>query len=91
MQIEFDPDKEVRNRLRHGLGFGGAERIFAGFRIDDEDDREDYGEVRYVTLGRIGRQVVVCVWTPRGDRARIISLRKAEKDEREIYNLHRPG
>lgn len=43
-----------------------------------------------MTLGRIGRQVVVCVWTPGGDKARIISLRKADKDEREISNLYRP-
>jgi len=90
MEIEFDPDKEERNRLRHGLGFGGAQRIFHGFRIDAGDDREDYGETRYVTLGRIGRQVVVSVRTPRGNRAPIISLRKAEKDERETYSLHRP-
>ena len=72
------------------MGFGSAAAIFDNFRIDDEDDREDYGETRFVTLGRIGRQVVVCVWTPRGARARMISLRKADKDEREIYNLHRP-
>lgn len=90
MEIEFDPDKEARNRVRHQMGFGGAEAIFEGFRIDDEDDSEDYGETRFVTLGRMGKQVVVCVWTLRGDRARIISLRKAEKDEREIYNLYRP-
>jgi len=90
MEIEFDPDKEARNRARHKLGFAGAEAIFEGFRIDDEDDREDYGEPRFVTLGRIGSRVVVSVWTPRGDKARIISLRKANKDEREIYHLHRP-
>ena len=90
MEIEFDPDKEERNRLRHKMGFRGVEAIFDGFRIDDEDDREDYGERRFVTLGRMGRQIVVCVWTPRADRARIISLRKAEKDEREIYNFYRP-
>ena len=89
-EIEFDPDKEERNRLRHGLGFGNAEAIFKGFRIDDEDVREDYGETRFVTLGRSGRIIMVCVWTPRGEKARIISLRKAEKDEREIYNLYRP-
>lgn len=90
MEIEFDPDKEARNRGRHKMGFGGAEAIFDGFHIDDEDNREDYGETRFVTLGRIGKRVVVCVWTPRDDRARIISLRKAEKDEREIYNFYRP-
>jgi uncharacterized protein len=90
VEIEYDPDKERLNRLVHGIGFAGAAAIFDVFRIDDEDDREDYGEVRYVALGRIGRQVVVCVWTPRAGKARIISLRKAEKDEREIYNLFRP-
>jgi len=90
MEIEFDREKDERNRLRHGLNFRGASAIFDNFRIDDQDDREDYGETRFVTLGSIGRQVVVCVWTPRGDRARIISLRKAEKDEREIYNFYRP-
>lgn len=90
MEIEYDPAKEQLNRRNHGLGFERADALFDGFRIDDEDDREDYGETRYVSLGRIGRQVVVCVWTPRADKARIISLRKADKDEREIYNLHRP-
>jgi len=90
MEIEFDPEKEARNRTRHRIGFAGAEAIFAGFHIDDEDGREDYGETRFVTLGRIGRRVVVCVWSPRGGKARIISLRKADKNEREIYHLHRP-
>lgn len=90
MEIEFDPDKETLNRARHKIGFDGAKSIFDGFRIDDGDDRDDHGETRFVTLGRIGKRIVVCVWTPRGDKARIISLRKAEKDEREIYNLYRP-
>jgi uncharacterized DUF497 family protein len=90
MEIEFDPEKEARNRIRHKIGFAGAKALFDAFHIDDEDDREDYGETRFVTLGRIGRRVVVCVWTPRGEKARIISLRKADKNEREIYNRYRP-
>ena len=64
VEIEYDPDKERLNRDRHGIGFAGAGAIFDGFRIDDEDDRADYGETRYVTLGRIGPQVVVCVLHP---------------------------
>jgi uncharacterized DUF497 family protein len=89
METEHDPDKERINREKHGIGFAGARAIFENYRIDDEDDREDYGETRYVTLGRIGRRIVVCVWTPRVDKARLISLRRADKDEREIYNLYR--
>jgi uncharacterized DUF497 family protein len=90
METEHDPDKERINREKHGIGFAGARAIFENYRIDAEDDREDYGETRFVTLGLIGRRIVVCVWTPRGGRARLISLRKADKDEREIYNLYRP-
>ncbi|MEA3065506.1 MAG: uncharacterized protein QOJ27_1958 [Sphingomonadales bacterium] len=90
METEHDPDKERINREKHGIGFAGASAIFEAYRIDVEDEREDYGETRYVTLGRIGGQIVVCVWTPRGVKARLISMRKADKDEREIYNLYRP-
>jgi hypothetical protein len=72
------------------MSLGVAGPIFDNFRIDDEDEQFDYGETRYVTLGRVGKKIVVCVWTPRGEKARIISLRKAEKDEKEIYNLYRP-
>lgn len=46
MEVEFDPDKERINRDKHGIGFAGAHSIFEHFRIDDEDDREDYGETR---------------------------------------------
>ncbi len=90
MRVEFDAEKDRLNQERHGLSLARAAAIFDNFRIDDEDDREDYGETRYVSLGRTGSMVVVCVWTPRGEAARIISLRKAEKDEREIYNFYRP-
>jgi uncharacterized protein len=55
VETEYDPDKDRLNREAHDIGFAGAGAIFEGFRIDDEDDREDYGETRYVTLGRIGR------------------------------------
>ena len=91
MEIEFDPSKDKINRRKHGIGLAAAAPIFSDFRIDYEDLAEDYDETRYITLGRISaRTVVVCVWTPRGAKARIISLRKADKDEREIYRFHRP-
>lgn len=76
-------------RDRH-LDFARAGEIFELFHMNREDDRQDYGEVRVVTLGRMDRKIVVCVWTERAGRRRIISLREAEPDEREIYNFHRP-
>jgi uncharacterized DUF497 family protein len=90
VDIEFDPAKRARTLRERGLDLADAAKIFEGFTITFEDDREDYGEERFVTFGRIGRTLVACAWTMRGENRRIISLRKAEKDEREIYNLYRP-
>ena len=68
-----------------------AGAIFTDFHMSREDNQEDYGEIRVVTLGRMGKIVVVCVWTERAGWRRIISLRKAELDEREIYLAYCPA
>lgn len=90
MEIEFDPAKREWTLRERGLDLAKAGRIFDRFEITDEDEREDYGEDRFVTLGLLDDTIVVCGWTQRRDARRIISLRKADKDEREVYNLHRP-
>jgi uncharacterized protein len=90
VEIEFDPDKREWTLRERGLDLAKAAQIFTGFNLTFEDDREDYGEDRFLTYGLLNDGIVACVWTMRGNRRRIISLRKAEKDEREIYNLCRP-
>jgi len=50
-----------------------------------EDDRESYGEQRFLTLGLLEDQVVSVTHTERGDTIRIISIRKATKDETRFY------
>ena len=50
------------------------------------DDREDYGEIRFIALGRVDTEVYRVVFTWRGENLiRIISAQKASRDEREIY------
>jgi uncharacterized DUF497 family protein len=90
VKIEFDPEKREWTLRERGLDLAKAGRIFDRFEMTDEDEREDYGEDRFLTLGLLDDTIVVCVWTQRHDARRIISLRKANKDEREVYNLHRP-
>lgn len=86
MQIEFDPAKRRRNLAKHGLDFADASRLFAGIHFDMFDDQFDYGEERWVSIGLIGEAVAVCVWSQRaGGVRRIISLRKADKDEARDY------
>ncbi|HEU0133842.1 MAG TPA: BrnT family toxin [Allosphingosinicella sp.] len=90
MKIEFDPAKrEWTLRERH-LDFARAGEIFGQFMLTEEDKREDYGEQRFLTYGVLDNQIVACVWTQRGEARRIISLRKADKHEREIYDFYKP-
>jgi uncharacterized DUF497 family protein len=94
MDLEFDPAKREWTLRARGLDFADAGEIFEGFTLSFEDVREEYEEDRIVTFGVMKRKVVACVWTARGEpgavRRRIISLRKADRNEREIYYLYRP-
>ena len=93
MRISYDPDKRLRTLEERGLDFDDAPKVFAGFHLRRPDLRHDYGEDREITTGLLGGEVVVMVWTPREDSRRIISMRKADRDERERYfeELERSG
>lgn len=82
----WDPDKDVANRAKHGLGFETAARAFAEPMLRRRDDRRDYGEERWIALGRIEDVTIVVVYTMRGDAVRIISARKANRHEKKIYD-----
>ena len=83
--IGFDPAKRALTLKNRGLDMAEAGRIFEGNTITVEDDRRDYGETRYITAGKLDGRMVVVVWTARGAVRRIISLRKANDREQEIY------
>lgn len=59
--------------------------MLAGDVIEYIDDRDDYGEERMITIGRLGLTVVVVVWTERGDTRRIISMRRAVPHEERAF------
>ena len=85
--IEFDPVKAVSNKRKHGVAFSDAEQALRDPRAVTIEDPDAIDERRFVTLGidALGR-VLVVVHTPRGDRTRIISARKASKGESEQYH-----
>lgn len=62
-----------------------AADVWFGATLTVEDDRRDYGEARYITVGHLDRDMVVLVWTPRDDTRRVISIRKANERERRLY------
>ena len=87
MEIEFDPDKAQSNLRKHRVSFAHAEQSLRDVRAITVADPDAEGEPRFVTLGMdaLGR-VLVVVHTPRGDRIRIISARKASPGEAENYH-----
>ena len=62
-----------------------AGRVFDGDTITVVDDRWDYGETRNITIGFLDGRMVLVVWTPRDDARRIISMRKANDREQQVY------
>jgi uncharacterized DUF497 family protein len=82
----WDPEKNRANLQKHGLHFSDAARIFRGRVLLALDDRDDYGEERWVGLGQLDERVVSIVFTePDVDIIRVISLRKATSRERARY------
>ena len=86
MEIEFDPDKAQSNLSKHRVSFAHAEQSLRDEQAITVADPDSEGEPRFVTLGMdaLGR-ILVVVHTPRGDRIRIISARKASPGETENY------
>ena len=86
MPIEFDTAKRTTTLAARGLDMARAEEVLAGATLTIEDDRLDYGEDRFITIGFLDGAMVVLVWTPRSGRHRIISMRQANERERTLYS-----
>ncbi len=88
MRVEFDPTKDEINRAKHGISLSVAARFDWDTALEREDDRFDYGEVRFVAIGLIDASLHVMVFTigSHDDAVRIISLRPAEKHEMRFYH-----
>jgi uncharacterized protein len=86
MIFEWDEAKNRSNIRKHGLDFADAEELFRGVLVVDPDEREDYGEKRWIGLGVIGGRTAHVVFAERDqDTIRIISFRKATRRESEQY------
>ncbi len=83
--IEFDPQKRALTLANRGLDMADAGAIFVGPSLTVTDDRLDYGEERFLTIGLLESWMVIVVWTWRGANRRIISLRKANEREQKLY------
>ena len=86
MTFEWDEAKSHANIRKHGFDFADAEEMFRGVLVVEPDTREDYGEKRWRGIGIIrGRTTAVIFTEPAPETVRIISLRRADHEERQEY------
>ena len=86
VQIEFDRAKDRRNRAKHGLSLTFATKLDWDSMLAQVDDRDDYGEERWIGIAPRGSRLYTVIFTMRGEEtARIISLRKASNSEIDKY------
>ncbi len=85
MEFTWDRAKQQLNLRKHRLDFADAAMVFAGPTFTFVDDRFDYNEDRYVSLGLLRNMVVVIAHSEQMDIIRVISMRKATKHEERIY------
>lgn len=84
MEFEFDENKSKANKEKHGIDFIEAQKLW------DDPDRIEIptkflDEPRYVLIGMINNIHWSAIFTYRNKRIRLISVRRARKNETEIY------
>jgi uncharacterized protein len=86
MRFQYDPAKAAANVSKHGVWFADAEGVFNDPLALTVEDPDASGEHRYVAigLGNLGELLVV-VYSERGEEYRLISARRATRKEREAY------
>jgi uncharacterized protein len=86
--FEWDERKRESNLHDHGIDFQDARRVIDGPTFIRQTERK--GEARYMVFGFIGQEEVVLICTFRGENCRVISARRARRDERKKYHDRLP-
>ena len=84
MGFEYDPDKNVENKRKHGIDFEEAQQLWADARLVEVPARTT-DEPRWLLIGKIDEKHWSAIITRRGDNVRLISVRRSRDEEVEIY------
>jgi uncharacterized DUF497 family protein len=87
--FDWDPDKNEKNKTKHGIDFDDAKDVF-----NDPDrlkfaEQRPYEETRYITIGKAFLAIIRVVYTVTSKAIRIISARRTSKEERRAYLFHK--
>ena len=91
MRFEWDDQKAVENLAKHGVSFGESTEVFYDPNaLEAYDAWHSVEEARFVIIGLSSRRLLYVVYAERAaDLIRIISARKADRVEQEIYERTR--
>lgn len=88
LQFQWDKKKAKSNKKKHGVSFQDATTLFNDPKLfTKQDTRHDYGEDRFVSVGKSNIGALLAVHTPRGEETRLISARKPTRRERAWYKF----
>ncbi len=85
MEFEWHEPKREDNLHKHGLDFVRCKEVFSGPTYEYPDKRRDYGEERFIAIGLLDGNLVTIVFTEQAEKIRIISMRRATKQENRKY------
>ncbi len=85
-EFEWDDAKAATNLAKHGVSFELARSAFRDpFAIEFADDRQSYGEERFVLIAMVANRLLSVTHTERAGRTRLISARGASRQEQDDY------
>lgn len=85
MQFEYDLEKDAANRAKHGVPLALGAIVLENRIGEVADERRDYGEVRINAFGLVEGRLFVCTYTMRNGIYRLISVRRASRQETRIW------
>ena len=86
MEFEWDPAKALANLRKHKVPFLKACEVFKdGNRLERQDASGEYGEERWLVIGRVEQTILFVVYPQRGQGIRLISARRATRNEQRTY------
>ncbi|MGH7043176.1 MAG: BrnT family toxin [Acetobacteraceae bacterium] len=85
MEIEYDAGKDAANLAKHGVPLALGAVVLENCIGEVIDDRRDYGEVRVNAFGLVEARLFVCTYTIRNGTHRLISARKASRQEQRTW------
>lgn len=84
MEFEFDPDKSLTNKAKHGIDFVEAQALWDDPWLLVAPARTE-GEPRNLSIGQLDGRHWAAIWAMRNGKVRLISVRRARREEVDYY------